>query len=103
MKECYCLVVPSVSEGLPRVILEALALANPVIASRVGGIPELIEDGKNGFLFKAGDSDELAEKLKTLLNNKTLAVEMGRRGRNLVGEKFSNEKYLANYIRMINS
>ena len=103
MKECYCLVVPSVSEGLPRVILEAQALAKPVVASRVGGIPELVQDGKNGFLFRVGDSNELAEKLRVLLSNKNLAIEMGRKGRDLVGEKFSNEKYLENYIRMINS
>ena len=103
MKACYCLVVPSLSEGLPRVILEAQALAKPVIASKVGGIPELITDGRNGFLFKVGDSNELAEKLRTLLNNKELAIEMGRRGRDLVGENFSNEKYLENYIQMINS
>ena len=103
MKNCYCLVVPSLSEGLPRVILEAQALGKPVIASKVGGIPELITDGRNGFLFKVGDSNELAEKLRTLLNNKELAIEMGRRGRDLVGENFSNEKYLENYIQMINS
>lgn len=102
MKQCYCLVVPSLSEGLPRVILEAQALQKPVIASNVGGISELITDGRNGFLFRVGDSDDLAEKLRALLSNKELAIEMGRRGRDLVGENFSNEKYLGNYIQMIN-
>ena len=102
MKNCYCLVVPSLSEGLPRVILEAMALAKPVIASRVGGIPELIEDGVNGFLFEVGNVQELAEKLRTLLSNKEMAVEMGKHGRELVRGRFSNEKYLENYIQMIN-
>ena len=103
MKNCYCLVVPSISEGLPRVILEAMALAKPVIASRVGGIPELIKDGENGFLFEVGNVQELAEKLRILLSNKEMAIEMGRRGRELVQGKFSNEKYLENYINMIGS
>lgn len=100
---CYCLVVPSISEGLPRVILEAMALAKPVIASRVGGIPELVKDNENGFLFEVGNVQELAEKLRILLSNRKMAVEMGKRGRELVRSKFSNEKYLENYLQMINS
>ena len=102
MKNCYCLVIPSLSEGLPRVLLEAMALSKPVIASNVGGIPDLIQDGQNGFLFKAGNSDELAEKLKTLLNNRVLAIEIGKKGRELILGKFSNEKYISNYLEMIN-
>jgi glycosyltransferase involved in cell wall biosynthesis len=103
MKNCYCLVLPSITEGLPRVIIEAMALAKPVIASRVGGIPDLIEDGKTGFLFEAGHSDELADKIRTLIENKDLAVEIGRRGRDLVRNNFSNEKYIENYLKIINN
>lgn len=103
MRNCYCLVVPSVSEGLPRVILEAMALRKPVIASNVGGIPDLIKDGQNGFLFEVGNVEQLAEKLRILLQNKDLAVKMGERGRELVYDKFSNKKYIENYLRMINS
>jgi len=102
MKNCYCLVLPSITEGLPRVIMEAMALGKPVVASRVGGIPDLIQDGHNGFLFEVGNSNELAEKLRILLNDRNLAVEMGKRGRESVQGQFSNEKYIENYIRMIN-
>ncbi|MBI2450082.1 MAG: glycosyltransferase family 4 protein [Candidatus Nealsonbacteria bacterium] len=102
MRDCYCLIVPSLSEGLPRVILEAMALGKPVIASNVGGIPDLVKDGQTGFLFEVGNVEQLAEKLRTLLRNKNIAVEMGRRGRELVQNKFSNEKYTDNYLRMIN-
>ena len=101
MKNCYCLVVPSLSEGLPRVILEAQALSKPVIASRVGGIPEIIKDGENGFLVNPGDADDLAEKLRILLSDKKLAIEMGKRGREIIQEKFSNEEYIKNYLDMI--
>jgi len=102
MKNCYCLVIPSLSEGLPRVLLEAMALQKPVIASRVGGIPDLIQDGQNGFLVEPGNAEELAEKLRILLRDRSLAIEMGKQGRELVQSKFSNEKYISNYLEMIN-
>jgi len=103
MKDCYCLVLPSLSEGLPRVLIEAMALSKPVVASNVGGIPDLIQDGQNGFLFEVANSNELAEKLRILLNNRGLAIKMGEAGRELVQSKFSNDKYIENYIQMINS
>ena len=103
MKDCYCLVLPSLSEGLPRVLLEAQALSKPLIASEVGGIPELIEDGQTGFLFEVGNSNELAEKLKILIKNRDLAIKIGRIGKNFVAKNFSNEKYMENYIQMINN
>lgn len=102
MKKCYCLVVPSITEGLPRVILEAMALSKPVIASRVGGIPDLVKDGENGFLFEVGNVRQLAEKLRALLQNREMAIKMGEHGRQLVQNQFSNEKYLQNYLQMIN-
>jgi len=101
MKKCYCLVLPSRSEGLGRVLIEAMALGKSVIGSNVGGIPDLVQDGQNGFLFEVGNIEQLAEKLKTLLSNKTLALEMGKRGREFVQDKFSNEKYISNYFQMI--
>jgi len=103
MKRCYCLVLPSLSEGLPRVLIEAMALGKPIIASNVGGIPELIKDNENGFLFEKGNSNELAEKLKILLNDRNLAIKMGQKGREFVQVNFSNEKYIKNYISMINA
>lgn len=102
MKNCYCLVLPSLSEGLPRVLMEAMALGKPVIGSNIGGIPELIENGQNGFLFRVGDSNDLAEKLKILLRDKKMALGMGQKGREFIKEKFSNAKYIQNYIQMIN-
>ena len=102
MRDCYCLAVPSISEGLPRVILEAMALAKPVVASRVGGIPELVKDNETGFLTEPGNAVELAGKLRILLRDKNMAIKMGKRGRELVQGKFSNEKYIDNYLRMFN-
>jgi glycosyltransferase involved in cell wall biosynthesis len=68
--------LPSYSEGLPITILEAMATGLPIIASSVGSIPEVIQDGKNGFLIEAGDYKALAEKIKLLIRNKDLRQQM---------------------------
>ncbi len=102
MKNCYCLVLPSLSEGLGRVLMEAMALGKPIIGSRVGGIPDLIKDNQNGFLFEKGNSDDLAKKLRILLKNRNFAIKMGQKGREFVENNFSNQKYIENYVKMIN-
>jgi glycosyltransferase involved in cell wall biosynthesis len=103
MKNCYCLVLPSLSEGLGRVLIEAEALGKPVIGSKVGGIPDLIRTGENGFLVELKDSEDLAQKLRILLKDRNLAIEMGKKGREFVQSQFSNESYIDNYLKMINS
>lgn len=102
MKNCYCLILPSLSEGLPRVLMEAMALGKPVIGSNVGGIPDLIKDNYNGFLTEPKNSNDLYGKMKILLRDKNLAIQMGRRGREAIEQNFSNEKYIDDYIKMIN-
>jgi len=77
------LVVPSRSEGMGRIVLEASARSRPVVASRVGGIPELIEDGRTGLLVAPEDADALATALIRLLEDPSMAAEMGRHGREL--------------------
>jgi glycosyltransferase involved in cell wall biosynthesis len=79
-----CLVLPSPSEGLGRVILEAMARGRPVVGSRSGGIPELIEDGVTGRLFTPGDPQALADALVEILTDPERASAMGRQGRALV-------------------
>jgi glycosyltransferase involved in cell wall biosynthesis len=82
-------VLPSFFEGMGRVILEAMAMERPVVASRVGGIPDLIEQDVNGLLVRPGDVKELADALEKLLNDKRLARKMGREGRKRIKEQFS--------------
>ena len=103
MKDCYCLVLPSLSEGLGRVLMEAMALGKPVIGSNVGGISDLIQDGDNGFLTEPGNSNNLADRIRVLLKDKDLAAKMGANGRRFVRYNFSNHKYIENYITMINN
>ncbi len=102
MKKCYCLVLPSESEGLGRVLMEAMALQKPVIGSNVGGIPDLVKKNKNGFLVEAGNRLELAGRLRILLKNRNIAVKMGQEGRKFIESNFSNKKYIQNYISLIN-
>jgi glycosyltransferase involved in cell wall biosynthesis len=82
-------VLPSLNEGIPMVLLEALALARPVIASRVGGIPEVIEDGVSGLLVTPGREDELAQSCVALMDNYNFAQQLGIAGRKRVEERFS--------------
>ena len=75
------LVLPSFMEGLPVVLMEAMALGLPVIASRVAGIPELVTDNQQGLLFCPTDWDELAEKLERLIADLQLQLRLGQAGR----------------------
>jgi glycosyltransferase involved in cell wall biosynthesis len=76
MKSSSLLVLPSVSEGFPLVITEAMASGLPVIATRIRGIPEIIEDGKNGYLVEPKKPEELAEKIIFLLKHKEARKKM---------------------------
>jgi len=91
------LVLPSYSEGLPRVVLEAMATGTPVIGSRVGGIPELIEDGATGFLVSPGDERALADKIRWVLENRDSAEAMGQAAHRFAAQLFSTAKYLQGY------
>ena len=73
-------VLPSRNEGMGRVVVEAMAAGKPVVASRVGGIPDLIEHGVNGYLFPSEDSGALAKAINKLISDKDLAKRMGDAG-----------------------
>jgi glycosyltransferase involved in cell wall biosynthesis len=75
------LVLPSLSEGRPNVVLEAQACALPVVATAVGGTPELLEDGVNGLLVAAGDGRALASALRRMITDNDLCVRFGQAGR----------------------
>jgi glycosyltransferase involved in cell wall biosynthesis len=78
LDESTLLVLSSVSEGLGRVIMEAFARGRPVVASAVGGIPELVQDELNGLLVTPGDPVELADALARVLSDRNLAERLGR-------------------------
>ena len=84
-------VLPSYREAQGMVILEAMALSRPVVASNVGGIPEMIEDGVSGLLVPPHDPDELAAAIIRLLKNHSLADMLGRTGHDMVHDRFCIE------------
>jgi glycosyltransferase involved in cell wall biosynthesis len=86
------LVLPSFSEGLPLVILEAMAVGKPVIATSVGGVSEIVIHEETGLLVPVGDASALAEAIFEMVQNPDSASEMGRKGLEIVKENFSVEK-----------
>lgn len=81
------LVLPSLSEGRPNVVLEALACEVPVVATNVGGIPELMVDGETGYLVPAKSPRELSRKINKLLEDKNRRENMGKLGRKSIIQK----------------
>jgi glycosyltransferase involved in cell wall biosynthesis len=82
-------VLPSLSEGMPLSLLEAMAAGVPPVATRVGGVPEVIEDGKTGILVPPEDRHALAKGIATLLEDRPLAKKMGESAREVVTRRFS--------------
>jgi glycosyltransferase involved in cell wall biosynthesis len=88
---CDVLCLPSTIEGLPLVVLEAMAHGKPVVASAVGGTPELVVDGETGLLVPPGDVDALVRALRDLLDNSERARRLGEAGRARARVSFSAE------------
>lgn len=82
-------VLPSLHEGIPMVLLEALALQRPVVATRVGGIPEVIEHGRTGLLAEPSDESSLAGLIQRMVEDPQLAVSIGNAGRTHVETEFT--------------
>jgi sugar transferase (PEP-CTERM/EpsH1 system associated) len=90
-------VLPSLGEGMSNTLLEAMACGLPVIVTNVGGNPEIIEDGRTGWLFTPGDAKGLAAKLKALVNNPVLLREISAAARTHTVERFSLQGMMRNY------
>lgn len=93
-------VLPSISEGLPNVVLEAMACKKPVIATAVGGIPEAVIDGVTGSLIPPRDSDAIAQAISKLLENDKLTEELGSKSRLRVEEEFSLEREVSEFEKL---
>jgi len=90
-------VLSSTSEGLPLSVIEAMASSKPVVATNVGGLPEIVVLDQTGYLVEPGNAKALADKLIFLLENKALRDQMGRAGRKVVEERYSLPIMIRNY------
>jgi len=93
-------VLPSLSEGLPNVILEAFSFAIPVVATNVGGVPEIVEDRINGLLIPPKNPEALADAILTLINNEEERIKMGLAGKEKMKKEFNFERQLRKTVRI---
>jgi glycosyltransferase involved in cell wall biosynthesis len=101
MARSAMVVLPSLSEGLGRVLVEAMATATPVVGTDVGGIPDLIENGVNGFLVPPDDAAALAQRCRWLLASPRRARAMGQAGQTFASRFYSTEVFLNGYRQMV--
>lgn len=85
-------------EGFPMILVEAMLQGRPVVASRLGGIPEIVEDGVTGLLFEAGNTEDLAQKVRFLWDHPCICRKMGEAGREKALREYTSKAY---YIRLI--
>ena len=106
LKKSHIVAFPSYyKEGLPKSLIEATAIGRPIITTDSIGCRETVEDGKNGYLIPIKDSEQLAEKLSVLIENKDLRIKMGQVSRKLAVKYFSLdtviEQHLAIYKKLL--
>ena len=86
------------AENMPLTILEALSCATPVVATKVGGIPEIIQDGENGFLVPKGDAKAMAERALEIISNKEKYQSFSQKARETAVEKYSLDRMVQSYL-----
>jgi glycosyltransferase involved in cell wall biosynthesis len=97
------MVLPSLTEGLPYVLLEAMLFKVPVLATDVGGIPNLIINGVTGYLVPSGDAKSLKNGMENMLNDPEKVRDMSEEGYKLVKEKYSARRMADDYRRLYES
>jgi glycosyltransferase involved in cell wall biosynthesis len=95
------LVLPSYTEGLPSVILEAMACGTPVLATPVGAIPDIIKEGETGFLLKTNEPKQMAEKIIEILDKHEVLEKVSAKAYKYVKENFSYEKTLEDWRKIL--
>jgi len=100
--KAHCIVLPSYREGLPRSLLEAAAMARPIITTKIPGCQEVVVHDENGYLCQPRDADDLADKMeKILLLSEEARMVMGNKGRAKIIDKFDEKIVTAAYLSEI--
>ena len=95
--------LPSSNEGTPVSAIEALAAGRPVVATRVGGVPDVVAEGEDGFLVEPGATDDLAARLADLATDPELRERMGRAGRERVLDRYAVDRLVDDVDRLYRS
>ncbi len=93
-KKANIFVLPTYAEAMPISVMEAMAAGLAIVTTRVGGIPEIIEDGREGFLVEAGDIETMAEKIALLARDPALCHKLGNQARKRANEQFDFQTYI---------
>lgn len=101
--DCDIFVAPSRYESFGLIFIEAMMFSKPVIGCNAGGMKEIIEDRKNGFLVSAGDLQSLLEALNTLISSEKLRIEFGKNSRKIYEKKFTDEIMVDNVLSFYNT
>jgi len=94
------IVLPSLKEALPLSVLEAMALRKPIIASSVGGVPEVVQHGVNGLLVPPGDWQALAAAIEVAVTNRDIAAKYGESGYEIVTSQFSPDSQIPKIVKV---
>ncbi len=101
MSGCSVFALPARMEGVPRVLIEAMAAEKPIVATRISGIPAIIEHGSNGLLSEMDDIEGLAENLDRLLADPEYAAQLGREGRRRMTRELTEEHFVEHFRAMM--
>lgn len=93
-------VLPSVKEGMPYAILEAMTLSKPILCTRVGALTDMIKDGDNGFIVEPKSVEQLYEKLKYILDNKDVLINVGKSGYNYYKKNFTVDLFVKDVLKV---
>lgn len=102
IKQSTLFFLPSYTEAMPMSILEAMGYGLPIVSTNVGGIPQLVKPGENGYLYEPGDIDGMADGIIKILQDDELAKAMGACSYNMIKDKYSLEKHLTGLITIYN-
>lgn len=97
-----CVVCPAIwYENMPNTVIEAYAYGKPVVASRVGSLAEIVEDGKTGFLFEMRNSKDMADKLRKFVFEEGLSAQLGKQARALCEERYNTVKHMEEVVKIL--
>lgn len=95
-------VLPSVKEGMPYVVLEAMSLGKPVLCTKVGALTDIISNEKNGFIVNPESEEELYNALKKIFNNKKILNDIGKKGKEFINKNYSYESFIKSILDIYN-